>query len=110
VKILAEHIIPEVIRIRLVRYDPPESFKGEKSWMSVPHWEVHWWMWRPYKVPPTGEAGWGGLNWSHATDLKLEAEQWYDIAIARVSSWIITGNGVAIDIMHDHKEMDGRQA
>ena len=106
--ILKEHIIPEVIQIQLVQYNTDNGHTATpiKLRLPVPHYEVHWRFWRTTEITPRlPTMGWAGANWSHATTIKLEAEQWYDLAIARVSSLLIMGKDIPIDIMHDFNDM-----
>jgi hypothetical protein len=107
-QILKEHIIPEVIQIQLVQYNTG-LVDSPRTAMRVPHYEVHWRFWREnisYKSGDERGFGWAGANWSHATTIKLEGEQWFDLAVARCSSLIIMGRDIPIDIMHDHEPIE----
>lgn len=105
-QILKQHVIPDLIQIQLVEYNTDYGNFATPTRMPVPHFEIHWRFWRldtdaiPKGGPPL--RGWAGANWSHATTIKIEAEQWFDVAVARVSNWIIQGQDIPIDIMHDH--------
>ena len=104
-----EHIIPELIKIQLVSYHQSTHEIGVKRIGGRTYYEVQWRFWRlntdaiPRGGPPP--YGWAGLNWGNATANELEAEQWFDLAVARVTSLIIMGKDITVDIMHDYNDM-----
>jgi hypothetical protein len=103
-KILKTYVIPETIKIELI---------GE-HWLNalgpIVRWRVCWQFWRQVNVPAERDGRWGlvytwGSN-SSSIDYhnQLEAEQAFDIAVARVNSWIVMNGDISVDIMHDHDE------
>lgn len=104
--VLKEHTIPDLIKIQLIQYT---SAKNGPYAHAAPTYEIHWRFWRTETNfsldPPRAKMGWAGANWSHATTTQLEAEQWFDLAVARVSSLLIMGKDIPIDIMHDYNDM-----
>jgi hypothetical protein len=103
-KILKNYKIPEVIKIELI---------GE-HWLNalgpIVRWRVCWQFWRQVNVPAERDGRWTvKMDWASSSSSiiytnQLEAEQAFDIAVARVNSQIVMRGDISVDIMNDHEE------
>jgi len=106
-KILKTYVIPETIKIELIG----EHWKNALG--PIVRWRVCWQFWRQIVVDRRMRGDndkqssliWGWASSSSSIDYtsQLEAEQAFDIAVARVNSQIVMRGDISVDIMNDHQ-------